>query len=293
MLAYLPSPPANGISIGPFRLHLYGLLIACGVAAAIWMAQKRWELIGGARGTMASLALWGVPGGLAGARIYSIATSWQQDTGGHWYRAFAIWEGGLGIWGGIAGGVILGLVGARRRKLPMAPLLDSVAPALPLAQAIGRWGNYFNGELYGRPTHLPWAVKITRNPAVPGVTTYQPTFLYECVWDLAVVGVLLWAAGRFRIKRGYLFALYVALYTAGRFWTEYLRIDPAHRFGGLRLNDWTSLLVFLAASTLFVLRGRARPGEEAVSDPLSSAPGADPEERGGEPSAVQPSRGPT
>ncbi|MGH9095567.1 MAG: prolipoprotein diacylglyceryl transferase, partial [Acidimicrobiales bacterium] len=266
VLAYIPSPPHGSVPLGPVRLHVYGLLIAAGVVAAVWLAQRRWERIGGAPGTLASLALWGVPGGLIGARLYSVVTSWQQDTGGHWYRAFAIWQGGLGIWGGVAGGVLLGWVGVRRAKLPIRPLLDCAAVALPLAQAIGRWGNYFNQELYGRPSGLPWAVRID-HPAPVGNTvyaphtTFQPTFLYESLWDLAVVGLLLWAASRFRIRRGYLFALYVALYCVGRFVTEYLRIDPAHKYFGLRLNDYMSILVFLVAAAILAWRGRAKEGD--------------------------------
>jgi prolipoprotein diacylglyceryl transferase len=267
--AYLPSPSTNGVSIGPVRLHLYGVMIAAGIAAAVWLSQRRWERIGGRPGTMAALAVWGVPGGLIGARVYSLVTSWGVDTNGHWYRAFAIWQGGLGIWGGVVGGIALGLVGARRHHLPARPLVDCVAPAFALAQAVGRWGNYFNQELYGRPSKLPWAIKID-NPAAPYAphSTFQPTFLYECIWDLAVVGLVIWVERRFRIRRGYLIAAYAAFYTFGRFWTEYLRIDNAHRFLGLRLNDWTSIVVFVVASAVLLTRGRAAPGDECAGDPL-------------------------
>ena len=278
MLAYIPSPPANGLSIGPFRLHVYGLLIAAGVVAAVWLAQRRWQRIGGASGTWSMLAVWGVPGGLVGARLYSVITSWQADTGGHWYRAFAIWQGGLGIWGGVAAGVALGLVGARRHRLRVAPLLDTVAPALALAQAVGRYGNYFNQELYGRPSGLPWAVwidhpvhcsSVTACVAYPaGVHTFQPTFLYESLWDLAVVALLILAGRRLRLRRGFLFPLYVALYTVGRFWTEYLRVDEAHKIGPFRLNDWVSIITFVVAVGVIVARGRARPGDERVDEPL-------------------------
>ena len=271
-LTYIPSPPANGISIGPFRLHVYGVMIALGVVAAVWLAQRRWEAIGGKPGTMAALAVWGVPGGLVGARLYSLATSWQVDTQGHWYQAFEIWKGGLGIWGGVAGGIALGAVGVRRHGLPMRPLLDCVAPAFALAQAVGRWGNYFNQELFGRPSGLPWAVKID-NPVVPGHvyapgTTFQPTFLYESLWDLAVVGIVIWVERRFRIRRGFLLAAYAAAYTFGRFWTEYMRIDEAHHYLGLRLNDWTSIIVFVFALAILLAFGRAKPGEDRAGDPL-------------------------
>jgi prolipoprotein diacylglyceryl transferase len=271
MLAYIPSPSVNGLSIGPFRLHVYGLMIAAGITAAIWLCQRRWEAIGGKPGTVTGLAMWGVPGGLIGARLYSLATSWQADTQGHWYRAFEIWQGGLGIWGGVIGGIALGAVGVRRHGLPLAPMVDCVAPAFPLAQAIGRWGNYFNQELFGRPSTLPWAVKIdvkNRPLAYINHSTFQPTFLYECLWDLVVVGLVLWTEKRFRIKRGYLIAAYAAFYTFGRFFTEYLRIDTAHKFLGLRLNDWTSIIVFVGSTAVLLLFGRAKEGDDRAGTPV-------------------------
>ena len=267
--AYIPSPSTSGISLGPLRLHVYGLLIACGIVVAVWIAQRRWQQIGGEPGTMSTLALWGVPGGLIGARVYSLATSWSVDTnGGHVVRAFEIWQGGLGIWGGVVGGIALGLVGAYRHRLSFRPLLDCVAAAFPLAQAVGRWGNYFNQELYGRPSKLPWAVKIDHPAGFAPHTTFQPTFLYESIWDVVVFGLVIWIERRFRIKRGYLIAAYAALYTLGRFWTEYLRIDTAHKFGGLRLNDWTSVIVFVLAVAVLLLKGRAGPGDDRAGDPL-------------------------
>ncbi|HMC41221.1 MAG TPA: prolipoprotein diacylglyceryl transferase, partial [Acidimicrobiales bacterium] len=241
LLSYIPSPSTNGISIGGIRLHLYGLMIALGIAAAVWLAQKRWAALGGRAGTMSALAVWGVPGGLIGARVYSLVTSWQADTSGHWLWAFEIWRGGLGIWGGVAGGIALGAVGAHRAGLRLAPLVDCAAPALALAQSIGRWGNYFNQELYGWHSSLPWAVRID-HPNGPGSppATFQPTFLYESVWDLVVCLLVIQVERRLRIRRGYLIASYAALYTFGRFFTEWMRVDAAHRFLGLRLNDWTS-----------------------------------------------------
>ncbi len=281
LLAYIPSPPANGISIGSLRLHVYGLMIALGIGAAVWLAQRRWEEIGGKPGTMANLAVWGVPGGLVGARVYSLITSWGVDTQGHWYRAFEVWQGGLGIWGGVVGGIATGAIGARRAGLRLAPLVDSVAPAFALAQAVGRWGNYFNQELYGWKSNLPWAVKID-HPQVPGHTyppgtTFQPTFLYECIWDLLVCVAVIQVERRFRIKRGYLVGVYAAFYTFGRFFTEYMRIDEAHRYLGLRLNDWTSIGVFVLSSAIVMLFGRAAPGEDRSGAPLPSATHPEPE----------------
>ncbi len=288
-LAYLPSPPSSGLSVGPLRLHVYGFLIALGVVAAIWLAQRRWQARGGQPGTMVRLAVWGVPAGLVGARIYSVITSWQADTGGHWYRIFAIWQGGLGIWGGVAAGVALGLVGARRMHLDWRVAVDCAAPALALAQAVGRWGNYFNQELYGAPTRLPWAVKIdhpvhcssvTHCVAYPlGVTTFQPTFLYESIWDLVCVGLILLAERHLRIRKGYLFFVYAAAYTPGRFVTEHLRVDEAHRYLGLRLNDWVSIAVFVASIAILLIFGRARRGDETAGSarlgPSREDPAAD------------------
>lgn len=272
-LSYIPSPPANGISVGSLRLHVYGLMIALGVAAAVWLSQRRWSAIGGQPGTMSALAVWGVPGGLIGARVYSLITSWQVDTAGHWLWAFEIWRGGLGIWGGVVGGIALGAIGAHRAGLRVAPLLDCVAPAFALAQAIGRWGNYFNQELYGWKSSLPWAVRID-HPNGPGSAagTFQPTFLYESIWDLIVCLLVIAIERRYRVRRGYLVFAYAALYTFGRFFTEWMRIDTAHRFLGMRLNDWTSVLVCVAATAVLLVKGRATGHDDCAGDPLPDGP---------------------
>jgi prolipoprotein diacylglyceryl transferase len=288
VLAYIPSPPGSQLVLGPFHLRAYGLLIALGVFAAVWLGDRRWQDRGGEAGTLSSIALWAVPGGLVGARIYHVATDYELYTH-HPFNAVKIWQGGLGIWGGVAGGVLVGWIVVRRRGLDMRTMLDAVAPALPLAQAIGRWGNYFNQELFGRPTKLPWALQVDPSHRPPGLehfATFQPTFLYESLWDLAVAGLVLWAGKRLRLRRGYLFVLYVALYTFGRFWTELLRIDFAHKILGLRFNDWVSILIFAGAATLLLLRGRApdadedRPAEPAEpADPAEAAAPAEPAER--------------
>jgi prolipoprotein diacylglyceryl transferase len=280
VVASIPSPPTNGISIGPVQLHIYGLCIAAGIAVAVVVAQRWWERIGGPAGTMTTLAVWGVPGGLVGARLYSVLTSYNQDTGGHFWRVFAIWQGGLGIWGGVVGGIATGLIGARRHHLRTAPLLDSVAFAFPLAQAVGRLGNYFNQELFGKPSGLPWAVDIDkqhRPAAFMNVATFQPTFLYEMVWDVFSFVVVLLVARHVKLRRGYLLAVYAMAYTAGRFWIEYLRIDPAHKYGPLRLNDYTSIVVFVAAAAILWFRGRPKPGDELVTDIMPEAKAANAE----------------
>ena len=284
MIGYIPSPSSSSLSIGPLQLHFYGLIIAVAVLVAAWVTQRRWARLGGFAGTIVPIGFWAVVAGLIGARLYSVATSWQQDTGGNFVQIFEIWNGGLGIWGGVSGGVLGGWLRARRMHVPLSPLLDVVAPALPLAQAIGRWGNYFNQELFGLPSKLPWAVRITNQAQLASIPhkyqthlnaagrylpgTFQPTFLYESIWDFAVFGLLLLIERKVRLRRGYLFGAYAALYTFGRFWTEYLRIDPAHRYLGLRFNDWTSVAVFAVSSAVLLLIGRPKPGDELVGDEL-------------------------
>ena len=276
LLAYIPSPSSNGIQIGPLNLRAYGLFIALGVLAAIWLTDRRWRARGGDPGVISSIAFWAVPGGLIGARLYHVATDYELYTH-HPLNAFKIWAGGLGIWGAVAGGVVGGAIYVRRHHLDLAALLDCVAPALPLAQAIGRWGNYFNQELFGRPSGLPWALRIDpshRPAAYANVATFHPTFLYESLWDLAVVLFVLWAEKHIRLRKGYLFAVYVAAYTFGRFWIEYLRIDFAHKFLGLRLNDWVSIAIFAAALILLVTRGRpGKRDETGPPDELESSGG--------------------
>jgi len=260
-LAYLPSPSSGQIHLGPLPIRAYGLCIALGVYAAIVVTARRYRRRGGNPELITGIAVWAVPAGILGARIYHVITDYELYFPHNVLGAFKIWDGGLGIWGGVLGGVAVGVWVAYRRGADVGVLLDCVAPALPLAQAIGRWGNWFNQELFGRPTTLPWALKIDvahRPGAYLRFSTFQPTFLYESLWDLAVVGLVLVVERRGRLRRGYLFAVYVALYTFGRFWIESLRIDFAHKFWGLRLNDWTSIVVFVVAIG-FVLAGRRGP----------------------------------
>jgi prolipoprotein diacylglyceryl transferase len=273
IVAAIPSPDIRGIEIGPFNLRFYGLAIALGALAAVWLTQRRWAARGHDPAEVSALAMWAIPAGIVGARLYHVATDYQRYTDDP-LRALRVWEGGLGIWGGVAGGVLAGVLVARRRGYDLPGMFDAVAPALPLAQAIGRWGNWFNQELFGRPTSLPWGLRIDpahRPIGYERFATFHPTFLYEFVWNLAVVGIVLAAERRLRLRRGYLFAVYVAAYTFGRFFVEYLRIDPAHRFLGLRLNDWTSIVVFVAATAVLVVRGRAPAG--ATAEAAAPAPG--------------------
>ncbi|MDQ6797080.1 MAG: prolipoprotein diacylglyceryl transferase [Actinomycetota bacterium] len=272
-LASLPSPSRGVLHLGPLPLRAYALCILAGVFAAVTLAGKRWVARGGDDRTIADLAVWAVPAGLVGARLYHVVTDYQLYTDDP-LGALKIWEGGLGIWGGVALGAGVGLWVASRRHLNLGVLLDVVAPAIPLAQAIGRWGNWFNQELFGRPTSLPWGLKIdvgNRPLGYEGFRTFHPTFLYESLWCLVVVAIVVAVERRHVLRPGRLFAVYVAAYTFGRFWFESLRIDSAHRIAGLRINDWVSVVVFVAAMAVIVTGGR-RPGETyeeqaVVTDP--------------------------
>ncbi|MCU1671964.1 MAG: prolipoprotein diacylglyceryl transferase [Frankiales bacterium] len=263
-LAYLPSPSQGVWHLGPVPLRGYALCIILGIIAAVVIGERRWVARGGRKGAVGDVAGIAVPFGLLGARIYHVITSPAQYLD-HPVEALYVWRGGLGIPGGILGGVLAGIVVCRRRGYSPGALADSIAPAVPVAQAIGRVGNWFNQELFGKPTTLPWGLEIDPdNPdAVPGAEAYHPTFLYEALWNLGVAGVVLWADRRWRLGHGRAFALYLALYAVGRTWIEALRIDDATRFFGLRLNDYVAVLVFLGASAyLYLRRGAAR--EESV-----------------------------
>jgi prolipoprotein diacylglyceryl transferase len=266
LTASFPSPSSGVLQLGPLPLRAYAFCIVLGIVVAVVLAERRLRVRGAPEGTATELATWGVPFGLVGSRIYHVITTPDPyfGKGGKPIDAFAIWHGGLGIWGGIAGGFLGGYIAVRRMNLPLLLCADAVAPGIVVAQAIGRWGNYFNQELYGRATSLPWAVRIDADhQIVPGQATYHPTFLYESLWNLGVAAACLWADRRFRLGKGRVFALYVGLYCLGRAWIEALRIDEAHRFFGLRLNDYVSLVVFLAAVLYMVARRGQREPETA------------------------------
>jgi prolipoprotein diacylglyceryl transferase len=276
VLAYLPSPSRGEWFLGPIPLRGYALAIILGVVAAIWIAERRWVARGGRRGTAGDVALWAVPFGLIGGRLYHVVTDWQLyfGAGRDPWRALQIWQGGLGIWGAISLGAVGAWIGCRRAGIRLPPFADAAAPGIAVAQAIGRVGNWFNQELYGRPTDLPWALRIDEEHRLPGyedAATYHPTFLYESLWCLGLAALIVWADRRFQLGHGRAFAVYVAGYTAGRGWIEYLRIDPAHEVLGLRLNDWTSLLLFVGAVAYIVISARLRPGREPIVDPRMEA----------------------
>ncbi|WP_262705092.1 MULTISPECIES: prolipoprotein diacylglyceryl transferase [Streptomyces] len=282
-LAYLPSPAQGVVHLGPLPLRAYAFCIILGIFVAVWLTRTRWAARGRDRHEVDDIAIWAVPFGIVGGRLYHVITSPDAyfGEGGDPWKALRLWEGGLGIWGAVALGALGAWIGCRRRGISLLDFADAVAPGLALAQAIGRWGNWFNQELYGRPTTLPWGLKIApanRPGSSPGIATYHPTFLYESLWNIGVALLLLWVGRRFATKQGQTFALYAAAYTVGRFWIEYLRIDEAHTFGGLRLNDWTSIAVFSAAVVVLLRSARRDEGDDSAdSGTVSAQP--DPEER--------------
>ena len=253
-LASIPSPSSGTLDLGPLTVHMYGLMLLAGIAVCIWITGTRWVHRGGDWDLIFRLAVWGVAAGIVGARLYHLATSWDEVPD-EWWGPFAIWRGGLGVWGGIGLGVIVGAFIAYRAGANVPVLLDCVAPGLLAAQAIGRIGNWWNQELYGKPTDLPWALEIDpehRPEAHPFDSTFHPTFLYEAIWNLLALGILLLVERRWRPRPPSIFVLYVSLYCFGRLWIEQLRVDPAHELFGLRLNTFVAAAGFVIATVLFI-----------------------------------------
>jgi prolipoprotein diacylglyceryl transferase len=266
---FIPSPSQGVWHLGPIPIRGYALCIILGVVVAIWIGERRWTARGGVRGQVSDIAIWAVPFGLVGGRLYHVITDPARYFGhdGNPVAVLYVWQGGLGIWGAIALGGVGAWIGARRYGVRLPPLADALAPGIVVAQAIGRWGNWFNQELFGKPSTLPWALKIDpahRPPGYEQYATFHPTYLYECIWDLGTAGLVVWLDRRFKLGHGRAFAVYVMAYTAGRAWIEDLRIDvvEANDVFGLRLNVWTSIVVFLGAAVYFVVSSRLRPGRE-------------------------------
>jgi prolipoprotein diacylglyceryl transferase len=279
----IPSPSQGVWYLGPIPLRAYALAILAGIVVAGFIAIRRYRARGGPEGAVLDAIFWAVPFGIVGARIYHVFSSPDAYFGpnGDPWLAFAIWNGGLGIWGAIPAGALGAWISLRRAGLRLAPFADALAPALAVAQAIGRLGNYFNQELFGASTTLPWGLQISEQTLraqgldYPAGTLFHPTFLYELLWNLALAGVLVWLDRRFRLGHGRVFWLYVFGYTLGRVWIEYLRIDEAEQVLGLRLNVWTSIIVGLAALIIFIVISRRHPGrEESVW-----LPGREPDEQ--------------
>ena len=280
VLAYIPSPPQGVWTIGPIPLRAYAFFIIVGIFVAIWWGEKRFVARGGEPGFITDLALWVIPFGLIGGRLYHVMTDFKTYFGpqGNPWGALKVWEGGLGIWGAVALGGVGAWIGCRRKGIPLGPVADALAPAVLLAQAIGRFGNYFNQELYGRPTTLPWGLEIYERVNSAGIndnlngvaisntptSIVHPTFLYEMLWNLLIVGLVVWADKQFKLGHGRTFALYVAGYCVGRFGVELLRDDYATHLFGLRINTYTSAIVFFGAVVYFVLAKKGREAPEAL-----------------------------
>jgi prolipoprotein diacylglyceryl transferase len=270
ILSSIPSPSVSYFDVGPLRIHFYAVFIIIGIAVAIFLGNRRLVSRGGEKWVVLDVALWTVPFGLIGARLFHVVTHPTDyfGPGRNMLEIFAIWNGGLAIFGGLILGAFGAYVGCRQAGIRFLSFADAIAPGVLLAQAIGRWGNYFNQELFGKPTDLPWAIEITRpNLAIPtGLpesSVFHPTFFYEFLWSVLGLAVLLFLDKRFDLRWGRLFAVYLAYYSIGRFWIEGIRIDPSEIFLGLRTNQWSALLTVLVAIGLFVYSRRTHTGTES------------------------------
>ena len=269
-LAYIPSPTISQFSIGPVTIHIYALCILMGIVLAVWITTTRWKKLGGNFDQVLDITLVSVPAGSIGARLYHIITTPERFFGpdGDWAEMFRIWNGGLGIWGGVLFGALAAWIWCRHKHYPMALLADAIAPGLLVAQAVGRLGNWFNQELYGAPTTLPWGLKLNMEGTAighseqcydgatcPSGTLFHPTFLYEMIWNLIGAAIIVYIGSKAmkKLKAGSLFAVYIMWYTLGRTWIESLRIDYAHEFLGVRINVWVSMAVFVLGAVSFIV----------------------------------------
>jgi prolipoprotein diacylglyceryl transferase len=278
-LGFIPSPSVNGFHLGPLFIHVYGLMYVVGIALAIYITRRRWAATGGNPDLVWEVALWAVPAGIIAARIYFDITT-PSDIPHHWWGVFAVWSGGLGIWGGIAGGAAAGIWRVKRAGANAGQFANAIAPALLVAQAVGRIGNYFNQELFGKPTSLPWALEISpahRPAGYLSYSTFQPSFLYELIFDLALAAALVWLGHHRKIRPWGLFALYVAGYSAYRIFEETIRIDSSEHFLGLRLNFYVATILTLIGIAWFIraqrapeVRAVADGGEPAVNGPTAA-----------------------
>ncbi len=288
---YIPSPPIDSFHVGPLDIHFYALGYIVGITLAVLITRRRWRAVGGDPDVVNDIALWVVPAGIIGGRVYFDITT-PADIPHVWYGVFAVWTGGLGIWGGVALAAVVGVWRLRRLGITAGPFANAVAPALLVAQAVGRVGNYFNKELFGRPTTLPWGLQIPYSYRVSGgipaqdlhFAAFQPTFLYELVWDLALAGFLVWLGRRAAIRPWGLFALYVAGYSAFRIFEESVRIDSSQYFLGLRLNMYIAIIMTVTGLVWFVLAQR-RPDRPVVVLPATANPAQDIAQGSAEPPA--------
>ena len=275
--AAIPSPSEGVWHLGPFPLRGYAFAILIGIVVAVVVGDRRWRARGGEPGVVADVAIWAVPFGIVGGRIYHVLTSWSDyfGDGADPVDALKIWQGGLGIWGAVVFGGLGAWIACRRRGIPLPMFGDAIAPGIALAQAIGRWGNWFNQELFGRPTDLPWALEIdpaNRPAGFAAEATFHPVFLYESLWCVLVALLVVWADRRFTLGHGRAFALYVAAYTVGRAGFEALRIDAAPELLGVRWNVWVSFVVLAAAIAYIVVSSRLRPGREDPAEARGDHP---------------------
>ena len=281
-LSFIPSPPVSGVHLGSLDVHFYGLMYVVGITLAVWITARRWVAAGGDRELVYDVVLWAVPAGIVGARIYFDVTTPFDITPHTWWGPLAVWTGGLGVWGGIAAGALVGAWRVRRSGASVGLFMNAAAPALLVAQAIGRIGNYFNQELFGKPSGLPWALEITRaarlRSGIPAAdlkfSTFQPSFLYEMIFDLALAAALVWLGHHRRIQPQGLFALYVAGYSAYRIFEETIRVDSSAHFLGLRLNFFVAIVLTAAGLVWFVIaqrRGGAQHGPPPASAPPATA----------------------
>jgi prolipoprotein diacylglyceryl transferase len=252
-VAYIPSPSRGVWHLGPIPVRAYALCIILGVIVAVWLADRRYLAGGGRPGLILDVATWAVPLGLAGARLYSVLTDYELYFGAHrdWVTVFKVWDGGIGMPGGLAAGFAGAWIACRRAGVPLGPVAGAAAPAIAIGQAIGSWSSWFNQQIYGSPSTLPWALEISPGQRITGYesyATFQPTFLYSCIWDLLVAGLVIWAARRFALTGDRAFALYLAAYWAGAFVIQIIRIDYSHHILGLRVNEWVALLTVIGAA---------------------------------------------
>jgi prolipoprotein diacylglyceryl transferase len=269
--AFIPSPSVNGIHIGPLDIHFYGLMYVVAITLAIVITRRRWRAVGGDADLVGDVALWAVPAGIIGGRIYfDITTPFDIRPAHVWWGPLAVWNGGLGVWGGIAAGAAVGIWRVHRAGADWRLMADAVAPALLVAQAVGRIGNYFNQELYGKPTTLPWGLEVSPAHRVAGYTqyaTFQPSFLYELIFDLALAAALVWLGHHRNIQPPGLFALYVAGYSGYRIFEETIRIDSSAHFLGLRLNLFIAIAATVAGVAWFIVTQRRRPKPATAPEP--------------------------
>ena len=297
MLASIPSPSFSVFELGPLRIHVYGILMGIEVATAWYLSARRYEKFGGSRAAGESAGFWAITIGFIGARLAYVLPrlgSYSDD----WLGVFRIWEGGIALYGGLLFGTVAALFVVYRRRGSLLMFADAAAVGLPAAQAIGRWGNYFNQELFGTPTSLPRGLEIdpeNRPAAYPDAETFHPTFLYEMLWNLGLIVLLLWLERRFKLRRGTSIAAYMILYSVGRFLLELIRTDSPYRFWGLSRNGWVSIAVFLAGwALLWWIYHRRLPVEEPVAaaevgeaaGPAQEEPAAEAESAGAEAEAV-------